>query len=255
MPPSGPPTAIQAVPLPPAEAPATPTAAVTASTTPAPSLSGPAAALQGLAEVKGIDISHWQGQIDWGKVRAADVRVAYIKASEGKDYVDPTYARNRTDSAAAGVVTGAYDFARPGSRNPGDVVADAKAEAEHFLATANIKPGDLAPVLDLEDAGSLNPDQLSQWATTWSDTVQAATGVKPLLYTSPSFFEDKIGNKDAVADKFRLWLAHWNTDTPRVPSQWQAWQGWQTGIGKVDGIAGDVDLDRFRNPAELVIPG
>ena len=101
--------------------------------------------------LEGIDISHWQGTIDWTKVRAAGKKFAYIKASEHTSFVDNKYATNRSRAKSAGLKVGAYHFARP---NVG--TADAYAEADHFIETADWTRGELRPVLDLEDTGGLS---------------------------------------------------------------------------------------------------
>jgi GH25 family lysozyme M1 (1,4-beta-N-acetylmuramidase) len=216
---------------------------------------GPAAALAGQQQVEGVDVSDWQGDIDWKQVHDAGISVAYLKATEGKDFVASTFAKNREGTAANGIVSGAYDFAKPGSSG-GDVVADAQAEAKHFLDTAGVKPGDLIPALDLEDAGNLNGQQLAQWVQTWADTVKAATGVTPIVYSSPSFWNEHVDNGGNVSGSYKLWVANWGTDNPTIPNGWQAWNGWQyTSDGEVAGINGRVDRDKFTNPAELVVPG
>ena len=92
----------------------------------------------GLTE--GIDISHWQGTIDWAQVAAAGKRFAFMKASEDIDFVDTTYPANRAAANANGIVIGAYHFAQP-DLTPGD----AQAEADHFLDTAQIADGRPAP--------------------------------------------------------------------------------------------------------------
>ncbi|MCW2973577.1 MAG: glycoside hydrolase family 25 [Thermoleophilia bacterium] len=228
---------------------------VAASTTSTPAtapagLSGPAAALQGKDKVKAIDVSKWQGDIDWPKVAATGVQVAYIKATEGTDYTNANYAKDRAAANANGITIGAYDFAQPGTA--GGVEANARAEAEHFLAEAKVQKGDMAPVLDLESANGLSKADISAWASTWADTVKAATGVQPTMYVSPSFADAHLD--PAAASKFNLWVAHWDTDNPRVPSGFDGWKVHQyTSDGSVDGIAGRVDMDWVKDPASLVI--
>ncbi|MBC7460706.1 MAG: glycoside hydrolase family 25 protein [Thermoleophilia bacterium] len=221
----------------------------TPATTPA-GLSGPAAALVGKDRVKAIDVSKWQGDIDWPKVAATGVQVAYIKATESTDYVNANYDKDRAAANANGITIGAYDFAQPGTA--GGVEANAKAEAAHFLATAKVQKGDMAPVLDLESHNNLSTADISTWASTWADTVQAATGVQPTVYVSPSFWDAHVD--PSVASKFNLWVAHWDTDNPRVPSGFAGWKAHQyTSDGSVDGIAGRVDMDWVSDPASLVI--
>jgi GH25 family lysozyme M1 (1,4-beta-N-acetylmuramidase) len=230
--------------------PSTPSADTSA---PSPSgpLTGPAAALAGKSEVQAIDISGWQKNVDWQKVKGAGIDVAYLKASEGTSFQDKTYADKRAGAAKVGIVTGAYDYAKPSTA--GGVENSAKAEAEHFLKTANVQKGDLAPALDLEDAGGLSKADLTKWVNTWADTVKAATGVQPVLYTSPSFWKSHVDDQGA-ADKYRLWIAHWGVNSPDVPGQFHGWSGWQyTSDGSVDGIDGRVDRDKVKDVSSLIV--
>jgi len=213
-------------------------------------LTGPAAALTGVAEVKAIDVSKWQGDINWAKVAATGVKVAYIKATESTDYTNANYAKDRAAANANGITIGAYDFAQPSTA--GGVEANARAEANYFLQQAGVKKGDLAPVLDLESHNGLSKDDMTKWASTWADTVQGATGVQPTVYVSPSFWNSHFD--PSIASKFHLWVAHWGADTPTIPAGFQSWSGWQyTSDGAVDGIEGRVDMDKIKDPASLVI--
>src|SRR6185437_3367405 len=104
---------------------------------------------------KGIDVSTWNGAIDWTKVAHAGYRFAFGKATEGTAYNDKTYTTNRNGSEAAGLVFGAYHFARPAGKNLAGATASAIRQANHFLAVAGPQPGELPPVLDLEATGNL----------------------------------------------------------------------------------------------------
>ena len=203
----------------------------------------------GLTE--GIDISHWQGTIDWTRVAAAGKKFAFMKASEDIDYVDVTYPVNRAAANANGIIIGAYHFAQPDTS-----VGDAVAEADHFLATAQIASGDLPPVLDLEVAGpsgaALNQPQLQAWVRAYLGRIYERTGVRGVIYASPAFWVKYLGDTTWFADNGYkvLWIAHWTTaSTPTVPADaWGAngWTFWQyTSSGSVSGISGRVDLDRF----------
>ena len=116
---------------------------------------------------EGIDVSHWQGTIDWTQVAAAGKQFAYIKASESTDFVDPLYVQNRAQARAAGLYVGAYHFAQPST-----TAGDAVAEADHFIDVAAPTKGDLLPVLDLERSGGLSSGALTAW-------VQALHGRDP----------------------------------------------------------------------------
>ncbi len=136
----------------PTPTPTPPTATPTPTPTPTATPSSP--------YTEGIDISHWQGTINWTKVAAAGKRFAFMKASESTDFVDNTYATNRQQARAAGLYVGAYHFAQP-STGAGDAIA----EADHFIDTAAPASGDLIPVLDLERSGSLSQTALTAWVT------------------------------------------------------------------------------------------
>ena len=161
-----------------------------------------------VAPTEGIDISHWQGDIDWTQVRAAGKAFAFMKASEDIDYVDTTYGLNRARAKAAGFVIGAYHFAQP-DPSPGDAIA----EADHFLATASIADGDLPPVLDLEKTGGLTPALLQAWARDYLERIRERTGVRGVVYTSPNFWNNNMAGTDWFATNgYRVvWVAHWTT--------------------------------------------
>jgi len=196
--------------------------------------------------LEGIDVSHWQGTIDWTKVAAAGKKFAIIKATDDADYVDPMYATNHATAKSVGLWTGAYHFARPSS-----AANDAILEADWFAAHANLGAGDLIPALDLEISGGLSVANLQKWVTTFLGEVTAKVGMRPMIYTSPSFWRNNMGDTQALADAGykTLWIAHWGVSSPSVPANnWggRGWTFWQyTSDGTVPGISGRVDLDRF----------
>jgi len=207
--------------------------------------------------LEGIDVSHWQNTINWTAVAGAGKKFAIIKATDGLVqtdgtlYVDPLYATNHAKAKAAGLWTGAYHFARPGA-NPNDAII----EADHFAAVANLGAGDLMPALDLEDSGGLSVAALQAWVTSFLDEVTARVGARPMIYTSPNFWKNYMGDSHALADAGykTLWIAHWGVTSPTIPANnWggHGWTFWQyTSDGSVPGISGRVDLDRF-NGADL----
>jgi len=210
---------------------------------------------------KGVDVSNWQHTIDWTKVAGAGYRFAFGKATEGTTYSDPTYPANRSGSEGAGLAFGAYHFARPAGSSQAAATASAIAQADYFVDVAAPEPGELAPVLDLEATGSLSPTLLTQWTQAWLDEVYARTGVRSFVYSSPSFWNDKLADTtDIAASGYRLWVAHWTSATaPWVPaSNWDGtgWSFWQwTNKSTVPGISGRTDADRMNgtNPSSFVI--
>jgi GH25 family lysozyme M1 (1,4-beta-N-acetylmuramidase) len=195
--------------------------------------------------IRGIDVSHWNGTISWSRAYAAGQRFVFAKASEASDFVDSRYAGYRSGARAAGFRVGAYHYARP-DRGSNDAIH----EADHFLATARPVHGDLLPVLDLEDAGTLSASSMRSWAWTWLRRVGSAVGRKPIIYTSNGFWHDAMADTTffAVAG-YRLWIAHYDVSSPSTPAH--GWDGhgatlWQySKCGAVSGLTGCVDLDRF----------
>ena len=208
---------------------------------------GATARAQTAGTLPGIDVSHWQGTIDWTQVAASGVRFAIAKATDGREGVDPQYLTNKAGAVANGIAFTAYHFARPD-----DTALDAIVEADHFVDTAQLLPGNLIPALDLERTGGLTQTQLTTWILTWLGRVTERLGVRPMVYTSPNGWENRTGDTTAVAAAGYtvLWVAHWGVDAPRVPAQnWagNGWTFWQyTSDGSVAGIEGRVDLDVFR---------
>jgi GH25 family lysozyme M1 (1,4-beta-N-acetylmuramidase) len=193
----------------------------------------------------GIDVSHWQGSVDWRAVAAAGYRFAFVKATEGRSREDPTFARNRRQATAAGLAVGAYHFARPDAS-----AGDAVAEANEFLRVARPAAGELVPVLDLEVAGPLGPGSLQAWVRTWLDRVRSATGVRPAIYAGPTFWRVHMADTTDFAS-YPLMLAD-QAAPPSVPAHgWSGlgWTVWQWSVcGRVPGVSSHcVDLDALRS--------
>jgi GH25 family lysozyme M1 (1,4-beta-N-acetylmuramidase) len=218
-------------------------------------------ATQAATYAKGVDVSHWQGAIQWPQVAGAAYTFAFGKATEGKTLVDPTYPLNRSGAETVGLRFGAYHFARPAGAGDAALVADAVTQADFFLDVAQPQPGELPPVLDLEAKGGLTAAALQTWTRAWLDHVTSRTGVKALVYGSPNFWKTALGDTTSVAAAGHpLWVAHWTTNAaPLVPAgNWsgQSWTFWQfTNRATVPGFAHPVDGDRFRSsdPAAAVI--
>ncbi len=214
------------------------------------------------ARLPGIDVSRFQGQINWTSVAADGIRFAFIQASRGSGDdcsvvprecgADGFYEFNHLEAPAAGVRVGPYHRAFVGGDRPFEVKADAKAEAEVFTtAVGELAPGDLRPALDLETPfAALSPVELRIWTRTWLRAVRRELGTKPIIYTNASSWS-ALGNPTSFARKGHpLWVANWNVSKPQVPAaNWggRGWRVWQhSSDGRVSGITGRVDLDWLR---------
>jgi lysozyme len=183
--------------------------------------------------LKGIDVSMHQGVIDWAKVKTAGIDFAYIKATEGRTYVDPFFYANWEAAKAAGIARGAYlylRFDRP-----------AADQANNFCTSVRLEPGDLLPVIDVEDErGGVNAAVLDQV----HDHIVSELHVPAMIYTMPAFWQKYGTGPDWDFSEAPLWIAHWGVKAPKVPKPWRAWTVWQhSADGKVPGIVGNVDLN------------
>ena len=212
----------------------------------------------------GIDVSHYQGTIDWTKVAESGQAYVFQKATEGATFTDPSYVRNRSGAGAVSIPFGAYHFAYAQGGSLEAARADAISEASYFLQVAQPQPGDLVPVLDLEkNPQQMPPARLIAWTQAWLNRVETALGVKPLIYTNPNFWTTQLNDTATFAEKgFPLWIAHYTSAaSPRVPaSNWagRGWAFWQyTSDGTVPGISGRVDRNRYAGSdlSPYVIPG
>jgi lysozyme len=206
--------------------------------------------------VPGIDVSKWQGDVDWSEVASTPVRFVIMRATIGNTSttprsVDERYEEYLAGATANGLVVGAYHRA-----NVGPADGDATREANYFVDNAQIAGGDVLPVLDIEQTHGLGPAQMLDWVRTWVKRVYARTGVRPMIYTSPNFWKVSMGETTWFADRgYPLWIAHWGVAAPSVPAgNWggHGWTFWQwTSTGQVAGIVPYVDRDRS-NGASLI---
>ena len=195
--------------------------------------------------VHGIDVSHWQGNINWSDVASDGQVYAWAKASEGMTYQDPQFMANMSNGIDAGVIMGAYHFARPDNNL-------AIQDAENFLNTAGayIGAGFLPPVLDLENpySGGQSIDllaiELSSWVMEWSNTVELQTGIAPIIYVNGNY----ANYLNTSVNMYGLWFAQ-PDETLSPPVNIGVWDDWSfkqySWWGEVSGIVGDVDLNIF----------
>ncbi len=193
---------------------------------------------------EGIDVSHWQGTIDWTRVAGAGKTFAIAKATEGIGFKDDKYDRNKAGAMGNGMKFGAYHFGRP-KNNP-------VQEADWFVSQMDLERGMLIPTLDIEVTDGRGPTAMTNWTKAFLQRVYERTGAKPMIYTSPAFWRNNFNDTRWFADNGYkvLWVAHWGVSSPSVmASNWggKSWTFWQyTSSGSVPGISGRVDLNRYR---------
>ena len=202
--------------------------------------------------ILGIDVSHWNGNINWNLVMTEGYVFAYAKATEGMTFKDNKFSTYMLGGKNAGMIMGAYHFARPDNNSP-------EQDANNFLNTAKEYTGELflPPVLDLEDVDGVNnlqamftSSQLTSWVTQWLTIVENETGVKPIIYTN-SKYANYLGSS---VRNYGLWIAKPGTSPNTPPTNLGVWQDWTmkqySWEGTVAGISGDTDLNVFNGNAE-----
>lgn len=188
--------------------------------------------------VHGIDVSKYQHVIDWESVKAMNVdnvrlSFAFIKATEGNINEDRYFARNWKKAREANMTRGAYHFFL--------ATKSGKTQAENFISSVSLEPGDLPPVLDVEQAYGVPAIKLKQRVKEWLTTVEHFYGVKPIIYTNVDFYRLYL---DSDFDDYPLWVAHYvNKGKPRIYRDWHFWQ--YSEAGRVNGILSRVDFNVF----------
>lgn len=194
----------------------------------------------GEASYAGIDVSNWQGYIDYSRVRQAGIQVVYIKASQGRTYRDPYVEINYQNAKANGLKVGFYHFLTATN------VREAEQEANFFASVIAGKEPDCKLVMDYETFQGVGVTTINQIAETFLQKVQQLTGKQTIVYSN-LYDSQHIFNKN-LANQYQLWLAYYGNDQnlTSTTSNWNEWIGIQyDDKGIIPGINGYVDRDNF----------
>ena len=184
-------------------------------------------------KLSGIDVSQYQGKVDWGAVKDAGIGFVYLKATEGEHTKDRRFKNNAAALDELGIPYGAYHFFEP--REKGD------KQAKHFLDNVSVS-NQLPPVIDIETQAGVHTGQIKVGLKLWLSAVETNTGCKPIIYTYKSYWEKHLGDD---FNDYALWLADY-ADHPTLPQGVENWVFWQhSEKGTVNGIRGNVDMDYF----------
>jgi len=190
--------------------------------------------------VRGIDVSHYQGNVDWRRVAASGIQFSYVKSSEGLNVPDKNFAANYGGSLDAGLLTGAYHFFLPNY--------DPARQAASFLKNVpRLATGALLPCVDVEATGGQSPAAIVAAVQIWLDTVAQKLGVAPMIYTGAWFWNPHMAGSTQFNHYFS-WISDYRGSAkPDVPVGLDLWAFWQfTSKGQVPGVTGPCDLNRFR---------
>lgn len=207
------------------------------------------------ATTVGIDVSHYQGTINWTKVRKAGVQFAFIKATEGTGYKDPKFTANYRGAYKAGVIRGAYHFALP---NKSSGAAQAKFLARNGGAwSADSRTLPSAVDLESNPYGAMcygkSKTAMRSWISDFLKTYRSSTRRYAVIYTTTSWWKACTGNWTTPWKKQPLWLARWASHIGTMPksANWRFWQ--YTCNAKVSGISGRVDRNYFNGTRARLI--
>ena len=187
--------------------------------------------------VEGIDVSHYQGRIDWGRVATeGGAKYAYVKATEGGDMADEYYSYNIREAKAAGLLVGAYHFYRP--------QRGVDANFKNMVSVIKRRDIDLLPIIDVETVGGLSREQFIADLQQFVKRVERHYGCPPMLYTGQNFYNKHF---QGVLTDYCWMIAKYQEEPPilldgHIPCMWQ-----YTQHGSVSGIRGNVDRSRLLN--------
>lgn len=190
-------------------------------------------------EIHGIDISHYQGKIEWEQLKNAmikgcPVRFVIIKSTEGSSRLDENFRENFNQARDFGFIRGVYHFWSNKST--------AREQAYYFLDQVHLTDGDLPPVLDIEHKpADKSVEDFQRDVLTWLHIVEDKYHAKPIIYTYYKFKEQYLSAP--VFEDYPYWIAHYYVDKVQYKGKWKFWQ--HTDVGKLPGIKGYVDFNIY----------
>lgn len=202
-----------------------------------------AEAVSPISEViyEGLDVSNWQGNIDYAQVKKAGIDVVYIKTSEGTTFKDPYFEQNYVNAKANGLKVGFYHFVTATNTQ------SARQQAQFFASVISGKSPDCKLAMDFEQfRGGISVNEINEISKVFLETVEQLTGKKTVIYSNLNDAQ-RIFSKE-LANKYPLWIAYWGKENGLInsSSNWQNWEGWQyTNRGIVAGVNGYVDRNKF----------
>lgn len=186
---------------------------------------------------RGIDVSEWQGDIDFRKVKEAGIEVVYIRAGQGFSYEDAKFERNYEEAKKNGLKVGAYHYVT--ARN----TDEAKLQAQFFVSLISKKQIDCRLAMDFESFGNLSREEINKIALEFIKEVERLSKKEVVVYSN-TYDATNIFNKEVA--EYPLWVAQYGVSSPQDNGNWNNWIGFQySSTGRVNGIEGNVDLDRF----------
>lgn len=193
----------------------------------------------------GIDVSYYQGDIDWNAVAADGISFAWIRVSHSTQFFDPQFDANLAGARAAGIHTGVYQYFEPTE----DPIAQADFLLDHL---GELQPGDMPPMIDVESADTIAPGAYADAIRAWLDRVEEVTGTVPFIYSGYYYWNDNVGSDEFVDHP--LWVPNYNPGCPLIPDYWVTWTMHQyCDCETIAGIDGPVDGNYFNGNLDDLI--
>ncbi len=185
----------------------------------------------------GIDVSEYQGYVNYNLVRDSGIEIVYIRTSEGTNFIDPYFRENYNNAKAAGLKVGFYHYVT--SRSPSEAVI----EADYFASVINGTSPDCLLAMDFEYFGGLASYEVNAISRAFLERLEEVTGKRAIVYSDAY----NAGNVfDSSLSSYPLWIAEYGVNEPELYRNWSSWTGFQySDTGRISGINGYVDLDRF----------
>ncbi|RXR17738.1 glycoside hydrolase family 25 protein [Flavobacterium amnicola] len=192
----------------------------------------------------GIDISEYQDKIDWDALKEIEggypIEFVFVRASVGNERADKKFKKNWKKAKEKGFICGAYHYYRPNENS--------LEQARNFIQQVTLVPGDFPPVLDIEKLPKTQSiERLKVGLKRWLETVEKHYGVKPIIYSSESYYEDFLKED---FETYPFWIANYTAFYTDIEDEWSLWQF--TENGKVSGIKTPVDINIYNgNSVEM----
>jgi len=186
----------------------------------------------------GFDVSHYQSDIEWKEIDSLYQKFAidyvFLRSTMGVDGVDVKFDHNWKKSKSRLLVRGAYHYYRPDENST--------QQAYNFIKNTPLEPGDFFPVLDVEELPKTqSTEKMCDGLQNWLDLVEKHYGVKPIIYSGSSFYNDHLKNR---FPGYRIWIAKYSLFSEKMNEEWDFWQF--TDKGTVNGVETKVDLNIFK---------
>ncbi len=190
-------------------------------------------------QYRGVDVSVWQGEIDFEEVKDSGIDAVYIRAGEGTNLIDQYFERNYEGAKEAGLKYGFYHYVTARSED------EAEEQATFFANLIKTKPYDMRAAMDFENLSGLSASEAVSIAEAYLEKLEDLTGHTPVVY-SDAYDAESVWKSSLK--KYPLWIADYGVKKPYTTGGWSSWDGFQySDRGSVKGINGHVDLDLFES--------